>query len=489
VAGEPARPKRVLLAVFLDSHFHELIRVARLLRDSGRYRPVVVFARDYPARPRDVDACRRESIDGVDARGEPIKEDAGPAPAAPVPPRRRLRASVRRLSPRLESALHGLAVHLVEENLATALPLRLTQARRSLREARALVARLRPDLLVLAEDTVEYGTAALVRAAREQGAPTVIVPFTVATAEEPAETYAGARRFQVRGMGNRLLARLSPRWVHEHRGRRLVRQPAPRAFALELTRLAPPRPWTVHGGRADRVAVESDHMLALYRAEGVPEEKLAPTGALYDDVLAAARADAPARKAALAAELGLDPTRPLVLSALPPDQLGSRTDVSEFRTYAELVAAWVGALAAPHWNVVLTAHPRARPADVAVPPHPRVWLVARDTAELVPLADLFVASASATIRWAIACGVPVVNYDVYRYAYADYRGLAGVMAVSDRESFARVLGSLASDTAALRRAAEQQRAEAPRWGRLDGRSGARLLALFDSMAEPTGGSR
>ena len=43
---------------------------------------------------------------------------------------------------------------------------------------------MRPDLVVLAEDTVEYGTAALIRAAHEQGAPSVIVPFTVATAEE-----------------------------------------------------------------------------------------------------------------------------------------------------------------------------------------------------------------------------------------------------------------------------------------------------------------
>jgi hypothetical protein len=484
----------VLLAVYLDSHFHELIRVGRLLRESGRYRPALMLARDYPARARDLATARRESIEVVDARGEPINEDAKAGPAdtgspARVPSARRVRLAVRRVSPRLEAALHGLAVHLVEENLVTALPLRVAEARRSLRQARALIARLRPDLVVLAEDTVEYGTAALIRAAHEQGAPSVIVPFTVSTTEEPAETYATAARFQVRGLGNRLLARALPRWAHAHRGRRLVRQPAPRAFALELLGLAPPRPWTVHSGFADRIAVESARMLDVYRAEGVPEHKAALTGALSDDVLAAARAQAAPRRAALLAELGLDPARPLVLCALPPDQMGSRAEVCEYASYADLVAAWTAALAeSGDWNVLVAAHPRVRAGEAGVPAHPRLKLVARDTAELVPLADVFVASASATIRWAIACGIPVVNYDVYRYAYADYRECRGVLAVETGDGFARVLKSLASDPSTRAEATAAQAADAERWGRLDGRSGARMLALFDAMTTE-GGSR
>jgi hypothetical protein len=287
----------------------------------------------------------------------------------------------------------------------------------------------------------------------------------------------------VRGLGNRLLARALPRWAHAHRGRRLVRQPAPRAFALELLGLAPPRPWTVHSGFADRIAVESARMLDLYRAEGVPEHKAALTGALSDDVLAAARAQAAPRRAALLAELGLDPARPLVLCALPPDQMGSRAEVCEYASYADLVAAWTAALAeSGDWNVLVTAHPRVRAGEAGVPAHPRLKLVARDIAELVPLADVFVASASATIRWAIACGIPVVNYDVYRYGYKDYVGCRGVLAASGQDEFVGALRSLACDPAARAAAAAAQEAEAPRWGMLDGGSGRRVLALFDELA-------
>jgi hypothetical protein len=38
------------------------------------------------------------------------------------------------------------------------------------------------------------------------------------------------------------------------------------------------------------------------------------------------------------------------------------------------------------------------------------------TATLVPQSDLFVASVSSTIRWALAMGKPVLNYEVFRYA-------------------------------------------------------------------------
>ena len=67
-------------------------------------------------------------------------------------------------------------------------------------------------------------------------------------------------------------------------------------------------------------------------------------------------------------------------------------------------------------------------------------IAARKTSELVPLCDLYVASVSSTIRWAIACGKPVVNYDVYRYRYTDFISLDGVLiidspGVSDHQGF------------------------------------------------------
>ena len=64
------------------------------------------------------------------------------------------------------------------------------------------------------------------------------------------------------------------------------------------------------------------------------------------------------------------------------------------------------------------------------------------TAEMVPASDIYVASISSTIRWAITCGKPVVNYDVYRYRYTDFLAVPGVLATEEQAEFRAVLQRL-----------------------------------------------
>jgi len=63
VPAAPARPEdTILLVVFVPAHFSELIRAARLLRDSGRFTPVVWFAWPYREIDRDATVCDTEKI-------------------------------------------------------------------------------------------------------------------------------------------------------------------------------------------------------------------------------------------------------------------------------------------------------------------------------------------------------------------------------------------------------------------------------------------
>jgi len=94
-----------------------------------------------------------------------------------------------------------------------------------------------------------------------------------------------------------------------------------------------------------------------------------------------------------------------------------------------------------------------------------------------------VASVSATIRWAIACGIPVVNYDVYRMNYEDYNEVGGVVTVDDRMSFLSAMRRLTTDTDYYETVADLQRRSMDQWGKLDGRSGERMLKLFDSIIQ------
>jgi hypothetical protein len=133
------------------------------------------------------------------------------------------------------------------------------------------------------------------------------------------------------------------------------------------------------------------------------------------------------------------------------------------------------------WNVVLRPHPRLTDEEIGHLENFGVKVSRWDTATLVPLCDLFVASVSATIRWAIACGKPVVNYDVYQMHYEDYKNVDGVLTVFSKKDFSQSITRLTSDAAYYQQVSKLQKKEMSKWGRLDGKSSERMLKLFDDV--------
>ena len=126
---------------------------------------------------------------------------------------------------------------------------------------------------------------------------------------------------------------------------------------------------------------------------------------------------------------------------------------------------------------MIALHPSVPPADAVKYERYGARVAPLNTAELVPLCDIFVASISSTIRWAIACSKPVVNYDVYRYRYTDFIGIEGVLTMEEQQEFVSTLHRLFSDPPYADDIRQKQAAIAACWGRLDGQSGRRLVDL------------
>lgn len=456
--------------MLIDAHFTELVRVARMLAQRAEYEPIVFFAERYPNFEKDVATCHGERIHCLSPEGERIAPPGPSLRSASVPGPKP--SAVNRVLDRLPETLYVSA-------LAT--PLWLQGYRSSLRKIGGILDRHRPWLIVLAEDNPGYLTSAYCRAGHDRGVASVIVPYTVATRLEPSEAYYEVEAHQVRGL-NRAVARLFPRWVHEHRQRRLLRLPAGKLIALEALGLAPPDPWTHLSGTADAIAVESERMHEHYRREGLPEERLVDTGALYDDILAQNLAAAAVHRRVVLNEAGLVDDKLLVLCALPPDQFSCIRPGREFEDQHALLEYLVEVLGSAGVNVIYRLHPRTRSEDMAFLRQRGAKILDRDTAALVPLCDVFVASVSATIRWAIACGKPVINWDIHRYRYHDFDAAGGVVTIEDKSDFQTVVRDITGDRTTYEALAARQAAVQRQWANLDGKAAARLHQLFDRLA-------
>jgi len=459
--------KRVLIPIHTNTYFTGLLPVAINLKKSGRYEPRFLFCRAYPTLPNDLDRCRKERLlfhASYSEAHNTAKKLLQKIPVFILSSLKYIRLIISRI---------------VYKNLLIQILVLYNQ----IKFIRQFINEQGISLVILPADN-RYDQAAIVKAAHDEKVPVVVTPQFMASALEWAEFVWEKREYSARSWANRFACFLFPRWGYVHKGRRLIALPANQVFAREWLGIAPLLPWILHSGHADALAVENEAVRDYCIAEGLPPEKIKVTGSSTHDIISATISKSAGKRLELYTDLFLPDDRPMILSALPPDSLCMGRPQCEFNKYDDLIEFWCSSLAAiKAYNIVICLHPSVTIREMKHIERFGVKIAKEPTYQLIPLCDIFVASISSTIQWAIACGKPVVNYDVYRYRYTDYVNVDGVISIENKSDFVNTLQRLASDANYCAEMVARQSVHAKRWGRLDGKAGDRLMQLFDDLID------
>ena len=329
------------------------------------------------------------------------------------------------------------------------------------------------DAVLIPEDIVGKVWPVAIAAAHERGVPALVLPYTLANRAEAVQGLKGLPEFQT--ANNRVAAQLYPRWRYSDSEVDLVRLPSPHVFAHEELGLAPADPWMMNSGYSDRILVDSKASCEYFKAGGIPAEQMAVVGSVSQDRMHDLRQRRAEALQGLRNTLGLTEAKPLLLISGCPNQLSAPVPFCEFTTMEE-VARFVGATVAPlatHYHLVVRPHPNFVEFGSWLQPF-GITSTTEPTASLVPLADAFVAFASATIRWAIACAIPTVNYDVFHYGYGDFAAARGVLSVTGREQFRDAVTRLVPASPSYDALAEAAGRDSADWSVMDGRSVQRI---------------
>ena len=349
----------------------------------------------------------------------------------------------------------------------------LVEYRRNLKLFRRVLQGLKPAGIVVAEDGLG-GNFVLVEAARRLRIPTYIVPYEYSGRrqihEQIRRVASSIEAELVRGKHREVAAKKFKKWVDNlDDSQKVFRVPWPMILAIESAGLTIDNPWTVHGGSADVLCAESEKMIEHYRREGVPERKLRLTGSLaHDDLF---------RKLEVVAQE--KPRGLTILCALPPDYFDAHCP-SAFQDYEALIRYWVGVLGSVIADVIYQAHPAAREKLRALNIS-GLKLDNRDITELIARSDILVTSVSSIIRLAIGARKPVVNFDVYKFDYDDYRDVPGVATVSSAFDFEQAIRAMAfaPNCAEI---SEMMKERAGAWAMLDGGVAERLKSALGISA-------
>lgn len=481
--SDTARP-RALVVIHHDAFALQGARWARMLKRHGAWEPVIYITADYL--DRHLGACRAEGITvlGAPPAAASGAPDATSAHADAHPAARgRLRRALTRI-PALPLLVNG-----ARRSLVLTIPATVARMRRDIGALRAVLRNERISAVLLAESGPDFAAPLFVEAAHQEGIPVVTSPIEISTARDYAEAYLTGAHLSLDRWVNRFIAARYPRWVITHKRRQMVRSDARILLALEWLGLSPPHPWLIVGNREDRVAVEGEAMFYHYLAEGVAPSHMVVVGRAEHDIMHEVVSDAAGRRQALYARLGLDPALPLLLSPLVQEHYATGRPECDFQNYADMVDFWVESLAAVKaYNVVITLHPgHTYQQDSGAWDRLEergVKICRDDLPELVPLCDVYVTGGSTTTSWAIACGKPVINYDIYRHGahMVRYRSAPGVLSTQEQDEFRTLLSRLTGDPAYHAEISERQAVSAGQWGRLDGKAAERLTRIFDALA-------
>jgi hypothetical protein len=452
----------------------EMLPIAHALVDDGCFEPVFFIARPVPT-PH-LDDLRQQGFRVIDPKASPEPESERDATASAAPDD----ASDEK---RPRWSLKGFAVAM-QSRRGLAFLWYLLDFWRQLQVAKAV---LDDDedvagIVVVGDRHVGWETA-LIKIANNRGIPSLIVPYTLSAPRGAVEfrlRRPDPMRFQLDSWLDRQIGKLFPNWVYEYEGTLFTFSPLDVALAARFWGIMPDKPWTLGGGAAPRMAVESPHLRDMFLEQGVPADKMIVTGKpSVDQVYESIQEVEPGQ---VRAELGIPEGQRILLCSVP--HLAEHGLVTWDEHWQETESLLSTLTQQKEAAVVLSLHPKSDP-EAYQPWADRFGaiLARRRIYQLLPVCDLFVSNYSGVVMQAIGNGKPTVVFDFLGMDFPYFDEEPGLVVIRQREKLAPVVERLLSDEAYYEQLANAQRQRADEWILLDGQSTRRVVDLLYQLIE------
>ncbi len=465
----PARPT----VVFLPGQAAALgqqMRVARAMAAANEMRPVVLLSKPWPNEPED-------GADGVRV----VRLHAGGAPG---------RAGRENHESATAAGTRSWLGWLTKETL----PAVRWRARGRAAALRAVAAQMAERLategaaaLVVSSDRRSGPVLATLRAARDRGIRSVLVPYAYSHPVGSATIRMDRPIHNVDGpplrSAKRYVADRFPRQVYESTGRRLLFYGPLGTLALHAAGQLPQSPWWAGGGMTDRVCVFSEAVADERVAAGIARERIVITGDVALDELHAAQRARDDIRAGIARDHGLDLDRPLVVFAVP--QMAEQ-GIVPWPRHRKAIGDLARQTADANASVAVSLHPKSRREDYAfLDDVPNLRILDIPLSRAMAAADVSVAGRSSTVLWSIALGVPSIVVDFGWFGHDTWDDTDGVLVATDEEAFEEHLRGVLGDPTVREECRRGLAREAGRLTRFDGRATERTLAVIAEAAAQT----
>lgn len=320
--------------------------------------------------------------------------------------------------------------------------------------AMKLLQAIKPQTLVLGSGRTAQWEIAFIKACREHGIRTVV----------PSMAYAAARKDMVKSRKGldyygryhkKTLKTFPDQFALDSETNEWVScYPADIIWEASAKGALLPNPWILGGGACDLVLVSGQDEFQRNLNDGADPRRLLVTGYRSHDLLFQSHKHKDEIRRTLHHDYALNQDKKLLIASLPPLAEHGWLDKDQHLKEIHFILNIFRELKA---DCLVSLHPRMDPDSYTfIEKKYGIKIISEPLGEVLAAADVFTASFSSTIEWAVLLGVPAVVFDFYGYGYDIYDHFNGVSIINNKDALQNKLQELISEKTVWQEASNKQ---------------------------------
>ena len=188
--------------------------------------------------------------------------------------------------------------------------------------------------------------------------------------------------------------------------------------ALAENGMLPENPWVMGGGYSNFVLADGEETKERYVRLGANPDKIIITGHPSHDRLYEQYIKKSMVKEDLVQKYNLDKTKKIIILSLP--QLAEH-NVYNWDIHWKEINFLCRIFSNVDANVLISLHPKMKYETYKfIEQQYKIYIAKEKLADILPVADIFSATFSSTVQWAVLCEIPAIVFDFYGLNYTCY---------------------------------------------------------------------
>lgn len=219
--------------------------------------------------------------------------------------------------------------------------------------------------------------------------------------------------------------------------------PPPLTEALAKNDMLPENPWVMGGGNSTFILADGEETKERYIRFGCKPEKIIITGHPVHDNLYSLYKNRQNLRNKLNQEYAFDPDKKLTILALP--QLAEHR-IMNWQSHWDEIRFLCDVFSRQEAICLISLHPKMKYDQYRfIENEYNIPISKRPLSEILPAADIFSATFSSTVQWAVLCYIPSIVFDFYGFNYTSYDYLTGTKIINSKNELYSGLERLLKD--------------------------------------------